>query len=183
MSLDRAAEESKVLGLAGRVGRGLTTCLEPATRRLAALGRQLVWLIRSSRLYGWLTAKPYTDPVMIDLRKTYIVGPVLAILDWLAAIGADSGATSAGTDLADRIAAAPVRVLGFLWCLGFASSLLTTIGGGTLTAPVYGFHSLGLLVSTVMIRERRSAAELANSTSCGTLIAVLTPMPHDRAER
>ena len=38
---------------------------------------------RHSFLYRWLTAEPDPEVIVIDLRETYTVGPVLAILDRL----------------------------------------------------------------------------------------------------
>ena len=40
--------------------------------------------IRASYLYRWLTKEPEPDVVVIDLRETYTVGPVIALLDRLA---------------------------------------------------------------------------------------------------
>jgi hypothetical protein len=37
--------------------------------------------VRASFLYRWLTAEPEPEVVVIDLRETYAVGPLLAILD------------------------------------------------------------------------------------------------------
>lgn len=37
--------------------------------------------VRGSTLYRWLTTEPEPDVVVIDLRETRTVGPVLALLD------------------------------------------------------------------------------------------------------
>ncbi|MDZ7746832.1 MAG: hypothetical protein U5K28_10085 [Halobacteriales archaeon] len=38
---------------------------------------------RDSRLYRWLTAEPDPTVITIDLRETYTIGPILALLEWL----------------------------------------------------------------------------------------------------
>src|SRR6056297_2605402 len=49
---------------------------------LGLLARFGVW-IEGSWLYRWLTAEPDPDVIVIDLRETQIVGPILAALDWV----------------------------------------------------------------------------------------------------
>jgi hypothetical protein len=34
-------------------------------------------------VWRWLTAEPDPDVIVIDLRETLTVGPVIAVLDWL----------------------------------------------------------------------------------------------------
>lgn len=45
------------------------------------VGRRITAVARRSWLYRWLTAEPEPEVVVIDLRETYTVGPVLAVLD------------------------------------------------------------------------------------------------------
>ncbi|RLM36619.1 hypothetical protein [Haloarcula sp. Atlit-120R] len=50
----------------------------------STLGRAWTLLLertRASRLYRWLTTEPESMSIVIDLRKTHSVGPVLAVLD------------------------------------------------------------------------------------------------------
>lgn len=51
------------------------------TSRLAATLRTLERWLRASYLYRWLTAEPDPNVIVIDLRKTYAVGPFIALLD------------------------------------------------------------------------------------------------------
>jgi hypothetical protein len=46
--------------------------------------RTNAYWIRHSFLYRWLTKEPEPDVVVIDLRETYAVGPLIALLDRLA---------------------------------------------------------------------------------------------------
>ncbi|NHX36819.1 MULTISPECIES: hypothetical protein [Halolamina] len=38
--------------------------------------------VKNSWLYEWLTAEPEPEVVVIDLHKTWTVGPFIKILDW-----------------------------------------------------------------------------------------------------
>lgn len=42
-------------------------------------------IVLGSRLYRWLSEDPEPEVIVIDLRKTRTVGPVLRYLDWIAA--------------------------------------------------------------------------------------------------
>lgn len=55
-------------------GAGTLGAAETAGSRLAAVARR-------SWLYRWITAEPEPEVVVIDLRETYTVGPVLSLLD------------------------------------------------------------------------------------------------------
>jgi hypothetical protein len=60
--------------------------LETATRAslLAEAVRTNVYWIRHSVCYRWLTKDPDPDVIVIDLRETYTVGPLIALFDRLA---------------------------------------------------------------------------------------------------
>lgn len=74
---------SRAVAALDRVSDGLATTGRSSTTRSLA-GRLSGW-VRASYLYRWLTAEPDPDVVVIDLRETYAVGPVIALLDRLAA--------------------------------------------------------------------------------------------------
>jgi hypothetical protein len=182
MSLQSAAKRSTAVGVVRNLRDRVAARLEPLTRRLAAVDRRLLQVARGSRLHAWLTAESDPDPVVIDLRRMDTVGPVLTLLDRLLVLVRDSRLAAAATLVADRGTAAPVRMLGLVWSLAFAASLLATIVGGGLTATVYAFHALGLLAGVVMLREHRDGAALVESPGWGTLLAVVAPPPHDETE-
>lgn len=177
MSLRRAAERSRVVRLTGRVRDRLATRFEPITRRLDAIDRALLQIVHGSRLHGWLTADPDPELIVIDLRETYTIGPIIALLDRVASTVDVSPLTTTVGDLIRRIVAAPARAVGGVLCLAFSASLLATIAAGDLTWPVYLFHALGLGLGLVAFRERRNAASLAEAPVWGTLLAVFAPPP------
>jgi len=51
-----------------------------------AVGARLGTVVRASWLYRWLTAEPDPHVVVIDLRETYTVGPLLAAIDRVARV-------------------------------------------------------------------------------------------------
>lgn len=55
---------------------------------VTSVARRFARAARLSYLYRWFTAEPDPDVIVIDLRETYTVGPVIALLDslfdWLA---------------------------------------------------------------------------------------------------
>jgi len=132
--------------------------------------------IRSSWLYRWLTAEPEPDVIVIDLRETYTVGPVLAALDRAVERAAprwrDSAPDRTLAWASTTVTNAPVGVASWIAILALVGSLLTSIVSGR-TPPGALLVVLGLaLLGT---RERRSAAELRGSRAGRAIAALLVP--------
>lgn len=179
MTLERAVERSTTVRAVAGVRDRLAARLAPVTRRLAPVERGVTRVVRASWGYRWLTAEPDPEPVVIDLRETYTVGPVLAVLERVAGAMEGIGGGTAGAGLVARLRAAPARALGLVCCLAFGASLLAAIRAGTLTWPVYLFHALGLLVGLAGVREHRDWATLEETPVWGMLVAVFAPPPAD----
>lgn len=137
-----------------------------------ALGR---W-VRNSWLYGWLTAEPEPDVIVVDLRETYTVGPLLAVLDRAVAWSAPRWRDSSPRRLLERatttVVDAPIRVAGWVGVGVLLARLAITVAeggdpGGTLLVAL----GLALLAT----RERRSAARLRETWAGRTLAALLVP--------
>lgn len=77
-ALVAAAATSRVLAAPAILGRAAAHAR--VTRALRTVKR---WG-RHSFLYRWLTKEPDPDVVVIDLRETYTVGPIIGVLDRLA---------------------------------------------------------------------------------------------------
>ena len=77
--LGRWLESSTVVRTYRQFSASLANAAENSTlaRLLSTLG---AWLC-ASYCYRWLTAEPDPEIVVIDLRKTYTVGPFIALLD------------------------------------------------------------------------------------------------------
>jgi|GEM_PF-4506073 len=52
----------------------------------AAVRSRTIYSIRNSRIYRWFTAPPEPEVIVIDLRETYLIAPVLALLDRTVAV-------------------------------------------------------------------------------------------------
>lgn len=179
MSVEPALERSVVVRAMAGVRDRLATLLAPVADRLRPAERAVTRVVRGSWCYRWLTADPDRDPVVVDLRETYTVGPVLAVLDRLA--GALGGSATGGCLMAlrDRLHAAPARAVGLACCLAFGASLLGAVLAGALTLPGYLFHAAGLLVGLAGVRDHRDWDRLRESRFWGTVVAVLAPQPAD----
>lgn len=73
-TLARATDGSRVIELVGSVRTATAD-------RLAAVQDRATTVVQHSFLYRWLTAEPDPEVVVIDLRETRTVGPIIASLD------------------------------------------------------------------------------------------------------
>ncbi|MFW5956632.1 MAG: hypothetical protein ACOCQY_04440 [Halorhabdus sp.] len=74
--------------------------------------RVVIDWISASWLYRWLTAEPDPDVIVIDLRETVTVGPILAVLERAIALLArgrgSSRSYSVGTAIVDGVATSSI---------------------------------------------------------------------------
>jgi len=73
--VDTAAENSILKSLSD----ALSSSYEQST--LNWLSSRLLYITQQSRLYRWFTTEPDPNVIVIDLRETYTVGPLLSVLD------------------------------------------------------------------------------------------------------
>ena len=160
-----------------------------ATResRLGRLWRRTAAAVRGSSLYRWLTGEPDPEVIVIDLRETWTVGPVIrlldAALDRLIPALEDSRAAAATRAVTASTLAAPAVVAG-LAVLGVGLLLgLVSIVSGTLGTTRLGLAAGLVVAGAIATRERRSWAELRETRPVELLIAALEPPePPDEAE-
>lgn len=152
-------------------------------RTTRGLEATLAGWFRGSRIVRWFLAEPDPEVIVIDLRETYTVGPLLGVLDRVVATGSrldeQTGATAVLGRATDRVAAEPLRVAGFV--------LLAVALGGLAAAVATGSTPGGWLllfgVALLATRERRSAAELAETRVGRALRAAFEPPdPPERRE-
>ncbi|WP_336135398.1 hypothetical protein [Natronomonas amylolytica] len=128
-----------------------------------------------SRIVRWFLAEPEPEVIVIDLRETYTVGPVIRALDWAVARGdrlaERTGLTSALRRTTQRIEAEPLSVVGWILFAFALGGLATSFVSGSLSAGWLLLAGFGLLA----IRERRSASELAETRVGRGLIAAFEP--------
>lgn len=161
--LSRAIDNSRLVGVAGTVE--------------GTLGR---WG-RASRFVGWFVAEPDPGVVVVSLRESSTVGPVLRILTRVGGrtrrlaerSGLDERASTAASRIhaAGRIDAAPLRWLGVVVV---TAALLGTLAWAVAGRDVGGWL---LLVGAALLatRDRRSASELAETRVGRALAAAFEP--------
>ncbi|SEO54858.1 hypothetical protein SAMN05216388_101436 [Halorientalis persicus] len=131
--------------------------------------------IRASWCYRWLTAEPDPDVIVIDLRETYTVAPIIRVLDRVVDPLADAWDGSAVEATLSGIADAPVRALGIVAVVAVLIETALSLALGDLTqsgllvrAVVFGFAALAIQVPL-------SASELTETRTGRHLRAVLEP--------
>jgi hypothetical protein len=139
--------------------------------------QKLSAVVRESYLYRWLTAEPDPDIIVIDLRDTWTVGPVITLLDWAferIERAATGSVLLAGFErLYRQTLEAPLQMAGrglFVAAVvvGAASALSRSIAGLAVAA-------LCLLGGLVALRDDRSWVELKETRVIELLIAAFEP--------
>lgn len=130
---------------------------------------------RGSRLVGWFRAEPEPRLLLLDPRRTRLVGPVLLLAAWAGAVSAGAarraGLDRAGRALGDRIRTAPVKVAGAVGVVVSLAGLAASLRAG---GPAGGWFVL-LGVTLLTTREDRSAEALGASRPIRALADALAP--------
>jgi hypothetical protein len=144
--------------------------------------------VRGSYIYRWFTADPDPEVIVIDLRDTWTVGPIIGVLDrilgFLAPVAADSRVAAAVRTVRRETLAAPLRV-GGLGVVAFASALLvgsfaTGSPGGTTLLVGVGLLAAGLRAT----RDDRDWATLRKTRPVELLVAAFEPPdPPEQTQR
>jgi hypothetical protein len=158
-----------------------------AASRIGRAGKRientLSWWVSGSRIVKWFLAEPDLDVIVIDLRETYTVGPVLRAIEWAVGHGrrlADRiGLTAAAESTAAWVRSQPLRVAGI--------GLLGVAIGGTVSAALSSGSLGGWLVlsgiALLALRERRSWDQLRTTRVGRALAAAFEPPEPPENER
>ncbi|MFC7047247.1 hypothetical protein ACFQH6_19210 [Halobacteriaceae archaeon GCM10025711] len=160
-----------------------------ADSTLHRTGSALARWTRHSYLYRWLTAEPEPEVVVIDLRETWTVGPVLRVLDWVIdrveRTYRGSASQRAVEATANRIYDAPVRTMSVVLAVAVLANLLVTVvttpfatGGIAVRVAVLVFAALGT-------RSSLSWPELRKTLPVRLLVRALEPpeLPDEETRR
>jgi len=153
-------------------GSSIVTGSRTITERVAT------WT-RSSALYGWLTAEPDPNVIVIDLRETRTVGPVIRVIDRMFATLAKSKSSShvatGGHHLASAFRSRPLRFSGAAILVGSLTGLFGGVLTGTLSmAPAIGLLILAVL-ATIGVRSEMTLKELRETRLIATLAEAFEP--------
>lgn len=135
--------------------------------------------IRHSAIYRWMTTEPEPEVVVIDLRETWTVGPILAGLDWLLDASATSHITTAGRtvsrSLLDAFRNAPIRAAGGLVLVAIVTNVLVGLALGSVVPQGLGLRAIVAALALLAVRVDTPLSELRNSAVGSFVRAVLEP--------
>lgn len=183
--LDGALEGSAVVRCYESLTERAETLLEASG--LSAVAATAGRFVRASYCYRWLTTEPDPDVIVIDLRETYTVGPVIRLLEGAGAVlatgYANSGVEPVASATVEAARARPLRMLGAVGVVAASTSLLTFALLGSLTTALFAAHFVVVALSAVALRSRHSLSELLESRPATVLVAALEPPEPPDARR
>ncbi|MXR50405.1 hypothetical protein GRX03_02125 [Halovenus sp. WSH3] len=152
---------------------------------IGVLGRFGSW-IEGSWLYRWLTAEPDPDVIVIDLRETRLVGPVLGVLDWVLGGLARAGGGSTLGSLAARgyrLATGRPIQLASAALVGVVLALVAVlVATGTTSVPLLGVVVVLAVCAAVGSRISWSWQRVRQTRAVSALVAAFEPPePPERA--
>jgi len=134
---------------------------------------------RFSLLYRWVTAEPDPDVVVIDLRETRTVGPVLGLIDRifgpLTAHWQHARARALTDSVTDALAARPVRTVSVVALAAILTNSCLLVALGSPSATDVGVRLLALSLALAGTRVATSAEDLTDTTAYKLAAALLTP--------
>jgi len=176
-AIKRAIEHSTVAVFAGRVTSvfGHATRTSETSELLRLYGR---W-VRGSWLYRWFTAEPDSDVIVIDLRETYTVGPILDALDrGIETVGnttvADAGRRRFAS-LEDLVASRPVQITSAMLLVALITRIMIAAALGDLGPRELGYQLFVLAALLLGLRVTQSSTELRKTWLGRALAALFTP--------
>jgi hypothetical protein len=172
-----AGSRSTVVRSVRTVGRRLRRALAGAAiTRPARTGH--TWL-QASWLYRWLTAEPEPEVIVIDLRETLALGPLIAAIDrvfrWLLPAAPTALVVTAVTRAADRFRQRPLRAVGFLLVAVITTAVPGLAVVGALGPVTVAAALVGALLALAGLRSAATLADLREHPITRTLVAALEP--------
>lgn len=153
--------------------------------RLGQSMDHLVHFVRQSYLFQWLTAEPEPDVIVIDLRETITVGPLLSVLDRTVPVVGQSWCESRIHTLLSaferRLRAQPLRLISLVFVVALATNTLLSLVTATVTPIELGLRVAALLLAVIGTQIRHSWAELTE-TRVYALAGVLLEPPEVPAD-
>lgn len=147
--------------------------------RVATLWRHLVAAVHASFLYQWLTAEPDPEVIVIDLRETWTVGPVLRLLDIVIDRLRPAVRNAWVMRVAERgfltVYAAPLAAAGVGLAVVGLLITLSSVVGDTMSVTQLGIGLGAVLAGIVATRDRRSWDTLRETRPVELLVAALEP--------
>ena len=136
--------------------------------------------VRASFLYRWLTAEPDPEVVVIDLRETWTVGPILTVLDrvnsQLSRGLENSRVGTVNPAIASAIRSRPLAALGLVVAaFGSIITVRTVLATGPEPTLRLVAGSVVILTGVVLTRDNRDWHALRDTKAVELLIRLLEP--------
>ena len=136
-------------------------------------------LVRNAWLYRWLTAEPDPDVIVIDLRETWTVGPILSVIDRGVSGLASKRDSSRSLKLLDQIhhhaRARPLQLVGLgLGTVAFALAVTIALSA-TASTPLIILTAVLAVVAVICSRLPWSWETLQETRGYQALAAAFEP--------
>lgn len=131
-------------------------------------------IITSSWIYRWLTREPNPNVIVIDLRETRTVGPVIPYIDRMLTAVSVATVESGSVQAIRRIRKTPVKFAGMtVATIGIIGIILTTLEGlSTVRLTLLGSITL---VGILAIDDTRPWNEIGESKTIRTMRLIFEP--------
>ncbi|AHF98931.1 hypothetical protein HALLA_08705 [Halostagnicola larsenii XH-48] len=172
---NEALENSRVVQFLRRCRAAGRILLEPFRRT----GNWLARYTKESAIYRWLTAEPEPDVIVIDLRETYTVGPIIRavdrVLDTLERSYENSRTEAAVASVGETVHARPLRLAGIAG-LGFVIvSMVAAVVSGSLSVGVVAVQLLVATLAALGLRSTHTLEEVLETRVASALAAAFEP--------
>lgn len=133
----------------------------------------------ASFLSQWLTTEPESDAIVIDLRETWTVGPIIAVLDRIIAAlergGPRSVVAAAVGSLAKGVRSRPIAAVSWVLLPVVAVSVVYSGFASSLTTATFAVHLVAATLIALGTRSRRTLEELQETRPGRVLVAAFEP--------
>jgi len=134
---------------------------------------------RSAWMYQWLTEEPEPDVVVIDLRETVVVGPIIAVLDSLVTALANNSDQSRTEQLLaylnQSLIERPIQVFSVVVLAAVASNLALSLSLGDPSPTELGLRLILASLALAGTRIELSWDDLTDSHTYELLVSLLEP--------
>jgi len=155
------------------------TRLRQLSTRVEATAQTSRTVFTNSRLYRWFTAEPEPDVIVIDLRETVTIGPMLRLLDqfgaWVRPVIAHSRVGRSSRRLRQALRARPIQVTSGFVATAALLTLAVLVMRGTHSSVSVGLVALVTAGALFGMRVTLSWAALTKTRGYQLVASVFAP--------
>ena len=155
--------------------------------RLVGLGAEGRGVVESSFAYQWLTSEPEPEVIVIDLRETRALGPLIRGVDRgvseFAARSRTSTVVEGSRWVGSAVRARPIQVVSAAVLVAMFVSSVLVVSVGLISAPLLLGQLLVAGLAALGLRSRSSLGELLETrVGRGIVAAFEPPEPPERVD-